>query len=387
MRRFRTFVAVATATLSFGAAALTVAPAATASGVSVRRTCSAPAAGHAGCFALQVKGSQHVSAFAGPSGYHPADLLGAYGLDATKGTGQTIAIVDAFDNPNAEADLAVYRSTFGLTACTTANGCFAKVNQNGLTSPLPVGDTGWGAEIALDLDMASAICPKCHILLVEATTNSFANLGTAVNRAATMGATEISNSYGGGEGGATAANYNHPGIPITVSSGDSAYAAGPQSPADFATVTAVGGTALKRAPASARGWKETAWNGAGSGCSAIIAKPAWQHDTGCANRMIADVSAVADPATGVTVYDTYGYAGFLVFGGTSVSAPIIAGVYALAGNGASINNASFAYAHPKKLYDIKKGSNGSCGGSYQCTAMVGYDGPTGLGTPRGIMAF
>ncbi|HEY5012646.1 MAG TPA: peptidase S8, partial [Acidimicrobiia bacterium] len=208
-----------------------------------------------------------------------------------------------------------------------------------------------------------------------------------VNRAATMGATEISNSYGGGEGGATAANYNHPGIPITASSGDNAYAAGPQSPADFATVTAVGGTALKRAPASARGWKETAWNGAGSGCSAIIAKPAWQHDTGCANRMIADVSAVADPATGVTVYDTYGYAGFLVFGGTSVSAPIIAGVYALAGNGASINNASFAYAHPKKLYDIKKGSNGSCGGSYQCTAMVGYDGPTGLGTPRGIMAF
>ncbi len=201
-----------------------------------------------------------------------------------------------------------------------------------------------------------------------------------------MGATEISNSYGGGEAGGSAADYNHPGIPITVSSGDNRYAAGPQAPANFSTVTAVGGTTLTRAT-NARGWKETVWSGAGSGCSKKIAKPAWQHDISCAKRMIADVSAVADPNTGVSVYDTLGFGGFLVVGGTSASAPIIAGVYALAGNGASINDASFAYAHASSLFDVKKGNNGSCGGLYLCTAKKQYDGPTGLGTPKGDAAF
>jgi subtilase family serine protease len=103
--------------------------------------------------------------------------------------------------------------------------------------------------------------------------------------------------------------------------------------------------------------------------------------------MIADVAAVADPNTGVTVYDTFGFGGFLVVGGTSASAPIIAGVYALAGNGATINNASYAYAHTRKLYDVKKGSTGFCGASYICTGVVGYDGPTGFGTPKGTGAF
>ncbi len=169
MTRFRWFTAVAIAVISLGAAAIAAAPAATASGLLVRRACSAATGGRAGCFALQVSGSGHVSAFAGPAGYHPADLISAYALNATKGSGQTIAIVDAYDNPKAEADLGVYRSTFGLPACTTANGCFAKVDQNGLTAPLPVTDSGWGLEIALDVDMASAICPNCKILLVEAT--------------------------------------------------------------------------------------------------------------------------------------------------------------------------------------------------------------------------
>jgi subtilase family serine protease len=345
-----------------------------------------PKAGHAACMALVASGTKHISAFAGPAGLHPADLISAYKLNPLKGKGQTIAIIDAFDNPNAEKDLKVYRSTFGLKPCTTANGCFRKVNQSGNPSPLPPTNTGWGLEIALDLDMASAICPKCHILLVEATSNSFANLGAAVNRAAIMGATEISNSYGGGEGGGVAANYNHPGIPITVSSGDSGYAAGPQSPADFNTVTAVGGTTLTT-DGSARGWHETVWNGAGSGCSAIIAKPAWQTDANCAKRMISDVSAVADPATGVSVYDTFGFGGFLVVGGTSASAPIIAGVYALKGNGATINDASHIYSHTANLFDVTSGSNGSCGGDYRCTGVVGYDGPTGNGTPNGSGAF
>jgi subtilase family serine protease len=370
---------------SVGTGAIAVAPPATASGISVERSCAAPGRGQAACFALHVVGSPHLSSFAGPSGYHPADLVSAYKLDPSKGTGQTIAIIDAFDNPKAESDLGVYRSTFGLPACTTNNKCFKKVNQNGAAAPLPVAKANWAVEIALDLDMVSAVCPKCHILLVEATTASFANLGTAVNRAATMGATEISNSYGGPEGGGNAADYSHPGIPITVSSGDGTYAAGPQSPANFATVTAVGGTTLT--PAAGHKWTEKAWSGAGSGCSTLVAKPAWQHDSGCAMRMIADVSAVADPNTGVSVYDSFHSSGFLVVGGTSASAPIIAGVYALAGNGATINDASFAYSHTASLNDVTKGSNGSCGGLYFCTAKKGYDGPTGLGTPNGTAAF
>jgi subtilase family serine protease len=391
MSRFRTIAAVATAAISVGAIMIACAPAATASGFSgralkVTASCSTAKPGYAACFALEVSGSDQLTAFTGPAGYHPADLAAAYKLDTTMGTGQTIAIVDAFDDPNAEADLGVYRSTFALPACTTANGCFKKVNQDGAASPLPAGDTHWGQEISLDLDMASAICPDCHILLVEAKTASFKNLGTAENRAATMGATEISNSYGGKEGSDFSADYNHPGIPITVSSGDKGYQAGPQSPADFSTVTAVGGTSLRKA-AGARGWKETVWSDAGSGCSKTIAKPAWQAYPLCKKRMIADVAAVADPQTGVTVYDTYGGGGFAVFGGTSASAPIIAGVYALAGNGASIDDASFAYAHASQLFDVTSGSNGSCGTKYLCTGKKGYDGPTGLGTPNGTGAF
>jgi subtilase family serine protease len=402
MRRFRSIAALAVAACSVGAGSIALAPSATASGFSVQAACSAPAPGQAGCFALKVSGSAHLSAATGQSGYHPADLQAAYKLNPTKGKGQTIGIVDAFDNPNAEADLAVYRSTFGLSPCTTANGCFAKVNQAGAATPLPVANKGWAEEISLDLDMASAICPNCKILLVEGTTNSFANLAASVDQAAASGATVISNSYGSNEfAGETAyaSSYNHPGIPITVSSGDSAYPAHAQFPADLATVTAVGGTALKPA-SNARGFTESVWltklgttantsEGTGSGCSIYIAKPAWQHDPDCAMRTVADVSAVADPATGVTVYDTYGGdSGWLVFGGTSASAPIIAGVYALAGNGATINDASHAYANVTKLFDVKLGFNGNtCSGSYLCTAKKGYDGPTGLGTPKGVAAF
>jgi subtilase family serine protease len=388
MTRVRRSAATAFAALAVGAGSLVSVPAATASGLAVERSCALPTPGTAACLALKIRGSAHLSAFSGPAGYHPADLLAAYRLDATKGAGQTIAIIDAFDDPKAESDLGVYRSTFGLPPCTTANGCFTKANQDGAAAPLPRTNRNWAVEISLDLDMASAICPLCHILLVEATTASFANLGAAVNRAAAMGATEISNSYGGKEGGGVAADYDHPGIPITVSSGDYGYSAGPQAPANFSTVTAVGGTTLTRA-ANTRGWKETVWSGSGSGCSKIIAKPAWQHDTGCSRRTIADVAAVADPSTGVAVYDTFGYGGFFVVGGTSASAPIIAGVFALAGNGESIDDASFAYSHASSpnLYDVRRGNNGACDGSYVCTAGVGYDGPTGLGTPNGDGAF
>ena len=321
-----------------------------------------------------------------PSGYGPADLRSAYNISSTGSSTVTIAIVDAYDDANAESDLAVYRTQFGLPACTTANGCFRKVDQNGTTN-YPRGDMGWAEEISLDLDMASAICPNCKILLVEAKSNAFTNLAAAVDEAATLGANVISNSYGGSEFSSEVSyqsHYNHPGIAITVSSGDNGY--GVEFPAASQYVTAVGGTSLNR---SGSGFTETVWGGAGSGCSAYIPKPNWQTDAGCSRRTVADVSAIADPNTGVAVYDTFRLhpGGWLVFGGTSVSAPIIASVYALAGNAGSLTYGSYAYSHATSLTDIISGSNGSCGGSYLCTGVKGFDGPTGNGTPNGTAAF
>jgi subtilase family serine protease len=297
--------------------------------------------------------------------------------------------VDAYDDPNAEADLGVYRSQFGLPACTTANGCFRKVDQRGGTT-YPRSNGGWAQEISLDVDMVSAICPNCHILLVEADSNAFANLSAAVDEAATLGANAISNSYGGNEYSSETSDqshYNHPGKAVTVSSGDNGY--GVEFPAASQYVTAVGGTHLTRS-SGGRGWTETVWSGAGSGCSAYISKPSWQTDSGCSKRTVADVSADADPNTGVAVYDSLRYqgrSGWLVFGGTSVASPIIASVYALAGNEGSINYGSYPYSHTGSLFDVTSGSNGNCGGSYLCTAKVGYDGPTGIGTPNGTGGF
>jgi subtilase family serine protease len=335
-------------------------------------------------------------------GYSPQNLADAYKwADPTgstwSGNGRTIAIVDAYDNPNAAADLAVYRNQFGLPPCTTGNGCFRKINQRNGSTP-PTGDVGWGEEIALDLDMASAVCPQCKILLVEADSNSLANLGAAVNQAASQGATAISNSYGAGEFfGETSyeSYYNHPGVAVTVSSGDNGY--GVEFPAASRYVVAVGGTSLTTNGATPRGWAESAWSGAGSGCSSQVSKPSWQTDSGCSRRTVADVSAVADPNTGVAVYDSYGSTGgnnWYVFGGTSVAAPIIAGVYGLAGIPAGTSYpASYAYAHTASLFDVTSGSNGSCRRGkrttavYLCTAGSGYDGPTGLGTPNGTGGF
>ena len=350
------------------------------------KVCAAPTAGYASCHSVA---RTDVSALATPAGLSPANLRSAYSLTATGSASQTIAIVDAFDDPNAEADLAVYRSQFGLPACTTANGCFRKVDQNGGTA-YPRKDAGWSLEISLDLDMASAICPDCHILLVEATTNSFANLGAAENRAATMGASVISNSWGGSDASdSTYGSYfNHPGIAITVSSGDNGY--GVEFPASSHYVTAVGGTTLTSGGGT-RGWTETAWSGAGSGCSTLNAALSGQATagTGCSKRAVADVSAVADPNTGVSVYDTVlyqGRSGWWVVGGTSASAPIIAGVYALAGNEASIDN-NYPYAHASSFFDVTSGSNGTCSTTQWCNARTGWDGPTGLGTPNGTSGF
>lgn len=324
-----------------------------------------------------------------PGGLSPADLQRAYGLpSSTAGRGQTIAIVDAFDNPHAEADLAVYRRQYGLPPCTTANRCFRKVDETGGTR-LPRPDVGWGEEEALDLDVASAICPNCRLLLVEASRPEMDDLGAAINTAVRLGARFVSASWGGDEDFSAPESdtkyFDHPGVAITAASGDSGY--GTLYPATSRFVTAVGGTALVRA-AGARGWRETAWSGGGSGCSGVVAKPSWQKDAGCAKRTVADVSAVADPATGVAVYDTFGPGGWLIVGGTSAAAPLVAGAYALAGTPPSgARPGSFPYAQARGLYDVTSGRNGSCRPAYLCTAGPGYDGPTGLGSPHGVAAF
>ncbi|MGW0997691.1 putative Ig domain-containing protein [Streptomyces sp. NPDC002520] len=360
--------------------------------------CATAKPGHASCFAqrrtdIEQRLASAVAA-AAPSGLSPANLHSAYNLPSTGGSGLTVAIVDAYNDPNAESDLATYRSTYGLSSCTKANGCFKQVSQTGSTTSLPTNDTGWAGEEALDIDMVSAVCPNCNIILVEANSANDTDLGIAENEAVTLGAKVVSNSWGGSEAsGQTTEDtqyFKHPGVAITVSSGDSAY--GAEYPATSQYVTAVGGTALTTA-SNSRGWSESVWHtnateGTGSGCSAYDPKPAWQTDTGCTKRMEADVSAVADPATGVAVYDTYGGSGWAVYGGTSASAPIVAGVYALAGTpGGTDYPAKYPYQHTGNLYDVTSGSNGSCSPSYFCTAGAGYDGPTGWGTPNGTTAF
>ncbi|HUR51394.1 MAG TPA: hypothetical protein VMZ11_04650 [Mycobacteriales bacterium] len=329
------------------------------------------------------------------SGYISADLKSAYKLPAGTTT-TTVAVVDAYANPPATtaSDLNTYRTSTGLPALTA--GQLTQVNQNGaaLTNGLVPTDVGWGQEQMLDLEMVSAICPSCKILYVGANSASFNDLATAVNTAArTAGVTVISNSYGGPEFStetSLASAYDHPGIAITVSSGDSGY--GVQAPAAFNTVVAVGGTTLKRAT-STRGWTETAWSGAGSGCSAIIGQKSWQQgrSSNCTSRrIVSDVSAVADSATGVAVYDSFGSTGganWFVFGGTSVAAPIIGAVYALSGNTAGYP-AQLAYTTSGGLFDVVSGSNTRrCRAGNLCSAVSGYDGPTGMGTPNGVSAF
>jgi subtilase family serine protease len=322
-----------------------------------------------------------------PSGFGPSDLRSAYNVTGGGSSKTVVAIVDAYGYTSAESDLGVYRAQFGLPPCTTANGCFRKVNQKGVAGTYPKQNTGWAQETALDLDMVSAMCPNCKIILVEANTNNLADLAAAENTAVALGAHVVSNSYGGGESGSTAyePSYNHAGVAITASSGDSGY--GTQFPASSPHVIAVGGTSLSRA-ATTRGWSETAWSGAGSGCSVYYTKPAWQTDSSCLNRMEADVSAVADPSTGVAVYGpVFGrYSAWLEFGGTSVAAPLVGGVYAV--NGGAVNYGSNPYgAAAGALNDVTSGSNGSCPYTYFCNATVGYDGPTGLGTPNGVTGF
>jgi hypothetical protein len=415
--RFRRFTVLAAsglavaATLAAGAAsgtalaaphpAMTVAAGAGAAGRgAVRAVCPPAGAGRFRCFAVLRTG-----VFGGfgvrrrgslPSGYGPAQLRSAYHLPATGGKGQTVAIIDAGGDPQAAADLAVYRATYHLPPCTTATGCLRIVNQHGKPSPLPH-DQGWGPEISLDLDMASAACPSCHILLTEASIPTFADLATAASTAARLGATEMSNSYGADEQNGMQQfepAYRHRGVAVVAASGDLGYGI-PGFPAVFTSVIAAGGTSLTRAH-TPRGWTEKAWNSDGgataSGCSAWIPKPAWQHDSHCPGRMVADVAADADPNTGPAIYDSHDHLGWTIVGGTSAAAPFIAGVIALAGHPSRFDTAAYLYTHHAALNDITTGTNTlpggpDCGGDYQCHAVPGYDGPTGNGTPNGLGGF
>lgn len=363
----------------------------------VKAACDVPKSeNEARCFALRVtgvNGGKGVRA-AAPEGLAPSDLLSAYNLPTDGGAGTTIAVVDAYDNPKAAADLAVYRQQFGLPPLT--DGQFIKVNQDGIQGHYPRFQDGWAAETILDLDMVSAVAPKAKIILVEANSDRVDDLGESVNEAVALGATEVSNSYGSNyfitPGSGESANdlalsqkyYDHPGVAIVASSGDTYY--GVSFPASSPTVTAVGGTSLKADPSTARGWRESVWDGAGSGCSTIEVKPSFQKDTGCDKRTVTDVSAVADPGTAVAVYDSV-HGGWTGYGGTSVSAPIIAATYALAGPmTAGTYPNSYPYAN-SRLNDVTSGFNGTCDPTYLCSGTVGYDGPSGLGTPNGTTAF
>jgi subtilase family serine protease len=364
-------------------------------------------AGVMSCMALIKNGIRQESAAtlgnSAPTGdgYGPSSLISAYKLPkATKVL--NVAVVDAYNDPDAVSNVATYRAAWGLPKCNTSTeaGCLTVTNQLGKTSPLPTdsGTTGWATEESLDVDMVSAICDTCHIFLVEAKTPDTVNLGTAVNSAVkVLGAKFVSNSYGGDQSTQDPTfdtkYYQHAGDVIAASAGDGGY--GVSYPAASQYVVAVGGTTLTKSSSTSRGWTETVWGssgggeGTGSGCAeANEHKPTWQTHTGCNNRIDNDVSSDANPNTGVAIYDTYDQGGWLEVGGTSVSSPTVTAIYALADSlKAGTYPASYPYANTSDLYDVTSGANGTCSPAFLCHAEVGYDGPTGLGTPDGITAF
>jgi hypothetical protein len=361
--------------------------------------CAAPAAGQVTCAAMVAPGTIAKASLAAgtpPAGISPANIRDAYGFQSsTAGMRQTVAVVMPYDDTTAETDLGTYRSQYSIPACTTADGCFSKVDETGGTSYPPPGTAGWSLATAESLDMISAVCPNCHILLVEATTSDIIkDIGPAENEAVALGARFVTNSwftpeatYGTSEPTYDSQFFNHPGVAITAPDGDGGY--GTFYPAASPDVTAVGGTTLTASSTTSRGWAETAWSGTGAGCSPYEARPSWQADTGCTTRMLNDVAAVADPNTPIAFYDTIS-GGWVATGGTGAASAIIAAAYALAGTPpAGSSPASFPYAHPGLINDITTGSDGTCSPApaYFCAAGTGYDGPTGVGTPASAIPF
>jgi subtilase family serine protease len=379
-------------------------PQAPAAGPGLRPACPPAAPGRMRCFALyrpqyavnRAIAAGATSRSARPSGLTPRQIESAYRLPVKRDSRQTVAVSIAFSTPDLWAYLAHYRAFFGLPPCTIASGCLRIVNQEGKASPLPRSGlhTGWDLETTLDVSMISVACPRCKILVVEGNNNSTGNLAVTDRTAARLGAQVISNSYGRLENGGALIHwsaYHQPGHTVVASTGDQGF--GPAAfPADLTGVTAVGGTELSPAH-NKRGWNERVWNanfGAGaSGCSAYVAKPAWQHDPHCPGRTVADVSAVA---RNVPIYNK-AWGGWITLAGTSVAAPLVAGIYGLAGNATTIAP-GYAYAHARSLFDITSGNNALsgpprlvCGNDYLCEAKKGYDAPTGLGSPDGLKAF
>jgi hypothetical protein len=343
--------------------------------------------GQAQCDLLLLPGVEHNT----PAGWTSSNLEAAYNLpSSSKGSGQIVAIVDAYDNPNVASDLAEYRSYFGLP---TAN--FTKYNQDGQQGNYPEANQSWGLEIDLDVEMVSASCPNCTIYLIEANSSSPSDLGTAEAEAVTLGAHIVSNSYSGS--GDDESNYDTPGVTYLASSGDYGYSL--YQPATFDSVVSIGGTLLSKGGGK-RGWTEVVWNipkdgyATGGGCSSLNeTKPSWQKNPGCKFRTGNDVSAVA---WDVAEYDSYDYADWVEVGGTSVASPLLAGVFALAGNAGSVNGGKAFWTmnsqkRAKDLFEVSSGKNGTCTPKYLCTAGTGeyedYSGPTGWGTPNGIGAF
>jgi subtilase family serine protease len=325
------------------------------------------------------------------AGWSPSNLQAAYNLpSSSKGKGQIVAIVDAYDNPNVASDLAVYRSHFGLPPAN-----FTKYNQEGQQGNYPMGNLGWGSEIDTDVQMVSASCPNCTIYLVEADNSSNRDLGAAEKEAVTLGAHIINNSFGCTQFNDphdgcrnSQSDFDSPGVVYLASAGDYGY--GALYPADYASVVAVGGTILAK---NGSKYKEVVWPYSGGGCADRVPKPSWQHDPSCTSRTGNDVAAVA---LGVAQYDSYGGYGWETVGGTSISSPLVAGIYALAGNATSQRAGKKLWMLTKQerqrdIHAIGSGSDGSCGGSYLCTAGTGqygaYSGPAGWGTPNGIGAF
>ena len=393
----RSILAASLGAITLVAAVLAMTPADAASnGRHAIRVCAASSkATTASCSAKVMvsdkTGAVPASTTPAASALTPAQLRSAYGLtgDATG----TVAVVDAYGYPNLERDLGVYRSQFpGIPACTSASGCLRIIDQNGGTN-LPRFNTGWAGETALDVDAVSAICPGCKILVVQAKSASITDLGAAAATAARQaGVVAISNSYGGGDlaDSSYGSYYNHPGIAVTASTGDNGYQ-GASFPASSAYVVAVGGTTLSMSGTTRV--SETAWSGAGSGCSTVNAAlaVASTFGTGCAKRAMADVSAAADPNTGgmAVYYPTSSRnSTWAQVGGTSESSPIIAAVFALAGGvGSGVQANSVPYGHAASLRDVTAGSNGSCPTTQWCNARSGWDGPTGLGVPNGVGGF
>jgi len=370
---------------------------------------------------LQIKAHHpaHVKKFIGPSaslsgGDTPVTIWTAYSFNKLGcthttttdwtdpnlcGHGQTVAIVDAYDDPNVSSDLQTFDVQFGLPSCAATNGCFVKAIPQGT----PLTDSGWALEISLDVQWAHSIAPGAKIVLVESSDNSYGSLLGAVDTAVGTGAQQVSNSWGGSEF-LTESRYDYHFSSKTasffVSSGDGGH--GVLWPAASPYVISVGGTTLVND--SSGNWvSETAWSGSGGGISAYEPKPSYQNNFNTnAKRTVPDVSYDADPKTGVYVYDSVpinGQSGWWVVGGTSAGAPQWTGISAIANSqNAKLASASFgtsnvlygaasgAESNPQtnpyltNYHDVTSGGNGNCGSI--CNAGSGYDKVTGVGTPQ-----